>query len=75
MNNNWKRNNFVGWEGSEYHWMEVDMGSWRQHWTQMNMAEEWTCAASTLLIWARNIDMLMLVELNDPAISPTLSLR
>lgn len=62
-------------EDSEYHWMGVDMGSLRQHWTQMNMAEEWICAASTLLTWAKNIDMLMLVEPKDLVISPTHSLR
>lgn len=62
-------------EGSEYHLMGAHTGNWKQHWTQMNMEEEWTCAALTLHIWARNTDMPMLVEPNVHAISPTPSLR
>jgi hypothetical protein len=39
------------------------------------MGKEWTCAALTLHIWAKNTDMLMLVEHNALVTSPTLSLR
>lgn len=66
---------FAGWEGLEFQWMGVGMGLWRPLWNLKNMAEEWTCVALTLPFWARNIDMHMLVELKDPAISPTLSPR
>lgn len=66
---------YTGLGGSSYPWMGVHMGSWTQHWTQTNMEEAWTCAASTPTILAESTDMLMLAGLIARAISPTPSPR